>query len=423
MLRTDAGPEDPPAQKREQRGNQRDRNDERDGRREREGRPERPEELELSDEESSRARDDDQPGGGDDRRHSDRRRARSFDAVQALEEAPAAAGEVEDRVVGDYPEGERNDERFHLLRHRHSEALSDPGNDPTGDDESDAGREEGHQGRAQGPEGKPDDEEDQRDRGDLDELEVAVDLEELLVTGGRRPRNADERLVGPVDPRRVDVRLADAVHETRLRPEGEVGEDGRPALARSREQAERVRDRKRERDSFGILAALRHGDRARERTGLRLRRDTARISLDDNGVRSQRQAEELGLPLSDAECRRVAGDEPAESEGLSAAEAREEECARCGRGDPRGQDGPAQAHDSTGEEPNEDVASHSGSLPRPGDLEACVCSPPRQRILETTQAESHVQALIPRQRVSRTSAAPAADRRDYRRVHGRTGSG
>ena len=231
VLRAHAWPEEEPAEDGKDRGDERHGDQEGDRGRDREARPERAEDLELAGQESGCAGNDDQAGSGDDGCHAHRRCARGFHPAHALEQASAATGEIEDGVVGDDAECERDHEWLDLLRHRHAHTLADPGDHAARDEKGDSRGEEREQRRPERTEGESDDEEDERDGGSFDEREMARDLPKLAQSRGRGPRDADEGIARLVDPPGVELRLVDAVGEGRLRSEEQIGEGGRSAFS------------------------------------------------------------------------------------------------------------------------------------------------------------------------------------------------
>jgi hypothetical protein len=116
-----------------------------------------------------------------------------------------------------------------------------------------------------------------------------------------------------------------------------------------REQLERVEDGEREEDLLAGSVLPRRLSRARDRPGLRLGGEPARIPLDDDGVGRQRDGEETGGPLAGLDRLGVAGDEAAEGERISAPEAGERERRQDGGRDPPRHHEQAQADDEAGQ--------------------------------------------------------------------------
>ena len=173
------------------------------------------------------------PGGDDDRRDLGDRAARGGQALVARAQPAARLGQEEDRVVGHEPQQEHDDDRLDLLGHRDVGALAQPRQHAHRDRVGDARSGQRHERGADRAEGEGHDERDEHHAGRLDERQRLLDLVELRLARGRRAGDPDDRGARAAE-RLLGVVLGDGalVVEARAGREEQVGDGRGAALAR-----------------------------------------------------------------------------------------------------------------------------------------------------------------------------------------------
>jgi hypothetical protein len=284
--------EQPVAEQRHERGNERRGHEERDERGGRQPRAEGAEELQMADGEGRGPGRDDQPGGQHDRRDLRYGAACGGPPPLAGAQLPAHRRQVEDRVVGDEPEQQHHDDRLDLLGDGDAGALGQPRQHAHRHRVGRARRRERHQRRAHRAERGGEDQRDQREAGRLDDRQRALDLVELRLARRRGAGDPDDARARAAECLvRIVIGGGGAVVDARVVGEEQVGDRGRVALARRRaHDAVAQRDGSADRGQRGV-AALAHGLRGGDLPALRVLRQAARVALHDHGVGRQREAE------------------------------------------------------------------------------------------------------------------------------------
>ena len=343
-------PEERAPEERDRRRDRRDCHRERDQHRHRHPRAERAEEAEVADHQRARADRHDQPRGDDDRQNRARRPLDGLEAVLALDEATARAGEEEDRVVRRQPEQQRHEHGLDLVRDVEALPVGDPGEDAGRDQIGERGRAECHERRPESAVHEQQDQGDQPDRRRLHDRQRLVDLAELGLVRRHRPRDAGDRVTATLDPLRERVRECQLRALADARLEVEVRDDRGAVLARRREDAAHVRDRQREGDAVQrlVLPAVDAG-RAAQRARLHLPREPVRVVLDNRDAGDERRAED-GEPALLDHCRlRVGRDEPGDVGAAAVGERRQMRRRQDRSDDPGRHDQEAQADHQPGE--------------------------------------------------------------------------
>ena len=332
-----------------------------------------------------------------------------LEAVASIAELAPELRHEEDRIVGDDPEQQHEDEWLELAGDGHVGLLAAPGDDADGDGVGQAGGEQRHQRREQRAHRQADHAGDQHHGRELDPGQSLLDRVFLLHPCGDHARQADQVIVGIRDVARGEVVTdAVAVADARGRVEVEIRDDRGAVLARERQQRLLVDDRRRQGEALHL----------RETSGRvggapRCALDGARQS--PSGARwttalsvSSRVAEELVGALLRGDGLGVLGYQALRARVARAADRRQVDRGRHGRGDPGQHDRPAQARPRGARRPAPHAVGRRRGAARPSRSRGS--APARGRRGEGQQtgrreAEQHLAVGLVRERAERSVEA------------------
>ncbi len=238
---------------------------------------------------------------------------------------------------------------------------ADPRDDVLRDEVRDARRGERDRRRERRSVVEPEDDGDRENRRERHPGKRVDDLAPLLESGGHGPRDADESVVWLGDVLRgVPVGELVLISQRQLRVHHEERDRRCPALARAREEAERVRDGEGELDSREIRVIPQRDVRGPfDDACLGRRRQAVRVALDDSDLARERDREEPLCVRGRVEGVRVVRKQARRREASRVFQARKEHPGADGRSDPAGQDHQAQTDDRPCERPGERGAPHA----------------------------------------------------------------